>query len=168
MGALENEGDKTFPALRKLLGLAKDSRFNFERGGEKRVAGKPRDGGACGRDSAPDGMNFLQIESGRLSANGQNRRMRPSWRPGRFHRGCLMRSPPAKWAGQTPEDGYCSFSVAAIRRLLPEMEKGIEYTDQRPAPSSPSVMFLQQVHELIPIVHDAVDLPCAIPQLSAH
>ena len=38
----------------------------------------------------------------------------------------LLDADAAKWAGQTPEDGYCSFSVAAIRRLLPEMEKGIE------------------------------------------
>ena len=37
-----------------------------------------------------------------------------------------------KFAGTRPEDGYCGLSLKALRRLLPEMEKGISYGEIRP------------------------------------
>lgn len=37
--ALETQGDRTFPQIRKLLGLKKGTSFNLEEGGEKRIPG---------------------------------------------------------------------------------------------------------------------------------
>ncbi|MCX6624988.1 MAG: hypothetical protein NTY38_28795, partial [Acidobacteria bacterium] len=39
IAALEVEGDITWPAIRKLLGLARTTEFNRERGGEKKLVG---------------------------------------------------------------------------------------------------------------------------------
>src|ERR1035437_7025427 len=58
-----------------------------------------------------------------------------------------------KFAAEQPEDGYCSLSLKALRRLLPEMEKGVSYGEIRPK------LYPEKRHEpkeLLPLVREAV------------
>ena len=124
---LEQEGDHTFAALRKLIGLKGNAtRFNFERGGEKncrgnRTAEKMREvfGARWDAMSPVEKGEIVEVwrkveESAELERMGRER-----W--GLDAAAAARLSDPKNG----PEPKYCGFSRKAIAQLMPLLESGI-------------------------------------------
>lgn len=148
---LENEDDQSFAGLRKLLGL-KQATFNLERGGEKRLRGNRTNsfmGAVFGVfwDEMPEEEKHKAVTLWYRTESEEElaRKARERW--------ALDENAATKFADRRPEDGYCSLSLKALRRLLPEMEKGISYGKIRPQ-LYPEVF--KEPNELLLLVRDAV------------
>jgi len=123
---LEEEGDQTFAALRKLIGLkGKDARFNFERGGEK----------TCRGNRTAVRMREVFADRWAAFSSTEQHEIVTAWhkvqeqteleRTGREKWG-LAGDRAARFADPRygPEPKYCGLSVKAIRKLLPLLEAG--------------------------------------------
>jgi CRISPR-associated endonuclease Csn1 len=148
---LENEDDQSFAGLRKLLGLKKAT-FNLERGGEKRLRGNRtnsfmRSVFGVFWDEMPEEEKHKAVTLWYRTESEEKlaQKARERW--------ALDENAAKKFADTRPEDGYCSLSLKALRRLLPEMEKGISYGKIRPE------LYPEERKEpkgLLPLVRDAV------------
>lgn len=137
---LEREGDCTFAAARKLLGLPRGVRFNLEDGGEERFLGNRTNAKLAGvfgeswwglseTQRAQVVEDVLTVEKeATLAARGVK-----AWG--------LSPEAAAKLARTSLEDGYCALSRQALARLLPHLERGKPYMTavqaaygERPAP----------------------------------
>jgi CRISPR-associated endonuclease Csn1 len=125
-------GDATFPALRRALkgDLPKNARFNFEEGGEKKLPGLRTDEklravfgerweemDERARDAAV--QDCLSYER----ADAMERRGREHWR--------LSAESARAFARAKLEEGYAAYSRAALRELLPRLEKGVRLQTAR-------------------------------------
>lgn len=148
---LEDEDDQSFAALKKLLGLKK-AEFNLERGGEKRLRGNRtnsfmRSVFGVFWDEMPEDEKHQAVTLWYRTESEEKlaQKARERW--------ALDENAASKFAATQPEDGYCSLSLKALRRLLPEMEKGVSYGEIRPQ------FYPEERHEpkeLLPLVRDAV------------
>jgi CRISPR-associated endonuclease Csn1 len=156
--ALQNEGDKTFAALRKLLRLPR-SQFNLERGGEKTLRGNRTNAlmrsvfAAHWDEFSPD-QRHQAVELWRTTEDRETlvKIGVESWG--------LDQLAATRWADKEPEDGYCSLSLKAIRKLLPKMEAGVafktaqkEVYGERFSGQEPKD-FLPRVHEALPMLRN--------------
>jgi len=148
---LENEGDQSFAELRKLLGLKK-STFNLERGGEKRLRGNRTN--AFMRSIFGVFWDEMPEEEKHKAVTLWYRAESEEKLASRVHElWALDENSASKFAETRPEDGYCSLSLKALRRLLPEMEKGVSYGRIRPV-LYPELR--QEPKDLLPVVREAV------------
>ncbi|MFA7257733.1 MAG: type II CRISPR RNA-guided endonuclease Cas9, partial [Kiritimatiellales bacterium] len=123
---LDRDGTLKFSTIRKLLSLPKMSKFTIESEGEKSIRGDVislRLGGILGdryfkADAAFLDMLFQDLRSFRSEAGLKKRLLED------YH---LSESEAAKLSEYVLPEGYCNLSLAAIRKLLPELEKGTSY-----------------------------------------
>jgi len=149
---LQNEGDKTFPALRKLL--TTKSQFNLERGGEKSLRGNRTNavmrsifGNRWEEFSAEQRTKAVDEWRGTEDPEILTKRGVEQWG--------LEEVTARKWADTEPEDGYCNLSLKAIRRLLPRMEAGESFkTVERSIYGEP--FSGQEPKDFLPTVHEAL------------
>ncbi len=120
---LQNQGDKTFEHLRKLLQLPRGSQFNLQRGNEKTLRGNRVN------------LHMRSMFDSRwetFSAEDKNHAVR-DWAKVEDREALVAKgverwgldAPTARrWADKEPEDGYCNLSLKALHKLLPLMEAG--------------------------------------------
>ncbi|MEW5772415.1 MAG: type II CRISPR RNA-guided endonuclease Cas9 [Thermodesulfobacteriota bacterium] len=144
--ALEKEGDLTFAQVRKLLGLAKNASFNLQRGGETRLPGnrtaatlRKALGERWDRLSAEDRGRLVNDVMGYEKDDKLAARAERAWG--------LDAAAARKLAEASLQQGYCSHSLRAIRKLLPLMEAGTRYGEARKTvypekPPRPATPFL--------------------------
>jgi len=125
---LDQEGDQTFAAIRKHLGMPKTLQFNLERGNEKRLRGNRTN------------VTMTQVFGDRwaLFSEEDQKRIVEEWRAseseeslakrGMEHWG-LSEAGSKLWAEKHPEDGYCALSRKAISRLMPLMISGKSFKE---------------------------------------
>jgi CRISPR-associated endonuclease Csn1 len=126
---LDQEGDQTFPALRKKLGL-KLVHFNLERGGEKKLRGN-RTNALMRRvfcDSWQEMPPETQAEVVARWASTESEDDLVEWLKKEW---ALEESAARDLATNHPEDGYCSLSLKALRKVIPRMEGGEAYETAR-------------------------------------
>ena len=154
--ALEAQRRLSFPNIRRLLGLRRGVKFNFETEGEK---------GLPGNRTAHD---LAQVfGEGRWAAFSEDERDRVVEDLRSIHnRDALKRRAAKAWglAGEAAEgfaeialeDGYCNLSRQALAKVLPLMEGGIQYAtarkqlygDQPPPPVLGALPRLESVLEV--------------------
>jgi CRISPR-associated endonuclease Csn1 len=136
IAALDREGDLTWTAIRKLLGLRKSKEyernwaFNFEEGGDKKLIGN-RTGaklasliGEQWTVLAPERQERLVDEVLSFeSVNALAQRLESAWN--------LSPSQAAAVADVLLEPGYAALSRKAVRELLPLMERGEPFATAR-------------------------------------
>jgi CRISPR-associated endonuclease Csn1 len=152
--ALQTADEQTFADLRKLLKLPRGSQFNLERGEEKRLRGNrtlklfrtvfgPRWELLAAEQQRTAVADWMDTESPEeLFAIGTQK-----WQ--------LDADRSREWADSDPEDGYCSLSLKALRRLLPMMEEGIPFKTAERAVYGERFSG-QEPHELLPILRETV------------
>ena len=123
--SLETKGDLNFKKLKKMLKLPETTRFNLESGGEKRIPGNRivarliktfgKDRWAAfsetERDAVVEDINSI-VKDETLKKRGLKR-----WN--------LDEKEAEVFSRLAFEDGYCSFSRQALRKLIPALEKGL-------------------------------------------
>lgn len=123
---LETEGDQEFSKIRKLLGLSgRTSKFNLERGGEKRIPGNR---------TASRLIPFFGVERWKGMDESLKNAIVDDWRAtvkeevladhGKERWGLDAESA-KKFSEVSLESGYCNFSLKAIKKLLPDLTKGL-------------------------------------------
>ncbi len=123
-------GDATFPAVRKALGLPRSVRFNAERIDDEKLIGFRTHGkmraalGAAWSDLTPDRQaalieDMLTIDEDAALA----RRLERAWGLGDAAVSALL--------GVTLEPSFAGLSRKAIRRLLPLLRQGVPYATAR-------------------------------------
>ncbi|MFI5094975.1 MAG: type II CRISPR RNA-guided endonuclease Cas9 [Candidatus Acidiferrales bacterium] len=148
---LEDDGDQSFAKLRTLLGLKK-AEFNLERGGGKRLRGNRtnlfmRSVFGVFWDEMPEEEKHQAVTLWYRTESEEKlaQKARERW--------ALDEIAANKFAAEQPEDGYCSLSLKALRRLLPEMAKGVSYGEIRPQ-LYPETR--REPKDLLPLVREAV------------
>ncbi len=130
IAALERDGDLEFSKARKLLGLARTDKFNFEEGGEKRFLGN-RTAAKLRAIFGDRWDQFTDAERDAVVADWLS--IQKDWvleKRGRTRWG--LDSQKAKEFGALQlEDGYCRLSRQALAKLLPRMEAGEHYATAR-------------------------------------
>lgn len=129
---LHQKGDQTFAAVRKLFKLPKNSHFNLEEGGEKRLCGNRTDARLAAvlgetwdgydesqRDQLVEDMLTIADEDAML------RRLHSNWGLSQEQAEALADP------NFGLEAGFARLSQAAIARLLPRMEAGARYGEAR-------------------------------------
>jgi CRISPR-associated endonuclease Csn1 len=125
---LDQEGDQTFAAIRKHLGMPKTIQFNLERGDEKKLRGNRTN------------VTMTQVFGDRwaLFSEEDQKRIVEEWRTSEsedslMRRGIehwgLSEASAKLWAEKHPEDGYCALSRKAISRLMPLMISGMSFKE---------------------------------------
>ncbi len=125
---LDQEGDQTFAAIRKHLGMPKTIQFNLERGDEKRLRGNRTN------------VTMTQVFGDRwtLFSGEDQKRIVEEWRTSESEESLIRRAMEcwglsevsAKlWAEKHPEEGYCALSRKAICRLMPLMTSGKSFKE---------------------------------------
>jgi CRISPR-associated endonuclease Csn1 len=126
---LDQGGDQTFAAIRKKLGL-KQAHFNLERGGEKRLRGN-RTNAAMWRgfgDSWQEIPPDTQVDVVARWASAESEDDLVEW----LKKGWAFEEFAAReLANKRPEDGYCSLSLKALRKVIPRMKCGEAYETAR-------------------------------------
>lgn len=125
---LDREGDQSFSKLRTKLKLDKRSEFNLERGGETRLRGNRTNvtmfaAFGSGWNSLPADTQKQIVEEWRTSESDD-----ALLRRGIEHWG-LDEYSAKEWVKAKPEDGYCSLSRKAIKRLLRLMQEGKSFKE---------------------------------------
>ena len=125
---LDEQGDQTFAAIRKHLGLVKTVQFNLERGEEKRLRGN-RTNTAMKEVFGDRWAVFSEEDRNKIVEDWRTSDSEESAvRRGMSHWG-LSGSDAKRWAEKHPEHGYCRLSRKAISRLLPLMAAGIPFKE---------------------------------------
>ncbi|MEW6358396.1 MAG: type II CRISPR RNA-guided endonuclease Cas9 [Planctomycetota bacterium] len=126
---LEAKGDRTFPQIRKLLGLPKWIEFNFEASEERLIGNRTAAklikifGDRWSKFSSEDKDRIVQDILSFQKDNALARRGRKAWG---------LDEPSAQEFGKVPlEQGHCNLSRRAIEKLLPLMEQGTRYATAR-------------------------------------
>ena len=127
---LDNNGDLTFAAARRLLRLPRTSKFNIEAGGEKKIIGN-RSGAKLLKAIGQRWLDLSQETKERIVAElistGNDklvaRRAQESW-------GCSGEE--AQAVSQIRlEDGHGSLSTRAMRKVMPLLEEGMTFAEAR-------------------------------------
>lgn len=157
LALLLERGDLTFDKARKALKLPRGTVFNLESGEEKRIVGHRTD--AKLRDvflkhfdafSPADQDRMVEdLRSFRLP-EALERRGRKRWNLSAFD--------PLAFSNITLEEGYAPLSLAAIERLLPDLERGVPYGTARRAAFPESFATQEPVAELPPVLEAVSDL----------
>lgn len=155
--ALMTEGDRTFARVRTLLRLPKGTSFNLERGDETKIVGHRTDeklrevfGLAFDKISEEERHRIVEdLRSFRLP-EALDRRGRKRWG--------LSPDKAALFSAIALEEGYAPLSLAAIRRLLPAMEKGMPYATARKEMFPESFRSGEPMEKLPPVL-DQSDAP---------
>jgi CRISPR-associated endonuclease Csn1 len=150
---LETSGDITFAKLRTLLGVGK-SRFNLEEGGEKRLVGNRTS--ARLRDVFGDHWTDKSREEQAAVVEDLLSVEKEPTLERRAQRVYGLDPVAARAIGEMElEPGYCAYSRAALRRLLPRLESGLPLQsvimEEYGAVRKP-----EPVHELLPPVRSAL------------
>jgi CRISPR-associated endonuclease Csn1 len=126
---LDQEGDQTFAALRKKLGF-KQAHFNLERGGEKKLRGNRTNAlmRVFFRDSwqelPPETQADIVARWGITESEDEVVEwLKKEW--------ALEESAARELAAHHPEDGHCSLSLKALRKVIPCLEGGESYETVR-------------------------------------
>lgn len=145
-----SQGDATFTQLRKAGVAPKLSRFNFEHEGESRLPGlrtdaKLRDIFGDRWDQFSDTDKNAAVEDclSIVRADVMEKRGRSHWQ--------LSLEDARAFARVKLEEGYANLSRAAVRRLLPELEKGTSYATARKTTFPESFVSIDPVDELPPL-----------------
>ncbi len=127
---LDTEGDQTFVAIRKHLGLEKNVGFNLQRGGETKLRGNLVN--KIMRKAFGSRWEEMDEEQKRLAMDEWRTIEKEESLRRRFveHWG-LDDSTASELAEQTAPKGYCQLSRKAIRRLLPHMLLGKRFVAAR-------------------------------------
>ena len=153
--ALDTEGDLTFSAIRKLLGLNKPRGygFNLEEGGEKRLVGNRTAAklvGAIGRQrwgglSEADRDRLVEDLLSFEKIQALVQRLIRVWG--------FSEADAVQVAEIQLEPDYCRLSRRALRRLLPLLEGGKHYATARKELYGDRLTE-DQIHDLLPAVVD--------------
>lgn len=127
--ALQREGDIAFSKLKQKKGgwfaLPKDATFNLERGGEKKLIGN-RTEKKCRAVFGDERWDAMGEEERDAVVNDLILFEKPSALARRGRTVYGLSAEAAEKLGDTVlEQAYASFSLAAIRRLLPHLEKNV-------------------------------------------
>ncbi len=128
--ALEEQGDLSFAAIRKLLGLPKGTTFNFETEGEKGLIGN-RTGRKLAEVFGEERWGSFTLEQrdkivhDLLSVHNHNALK------GRADAWGLQGEAKERFAAVALEHGYCQLSRQALAKVLPLMEEGVQYATAR-------------------------------------
>lgn len=128
--ALETNESLTFPKIRKLLGLPKATKFNFELGGEKKLPGNK----TAARIAEAFGENWSNLSTDDRNAVVEDIRsidLREARVRRAINRWRLDDEQAEKFADVALEDGYMDLSKKAMEQLLPLMEEGVAYATAR-------------------------------------
>ena len=131
LDALESQAELKFTKARKLLGLpARGYRFNFERGGEKRLVGN-RTAAKLRKIFADRWDGFTKEEREQVVEDVLTFEKEEALaQRGRKHYG--LEDEAARAFGQLElEPGYCNLSRQALAKVLPLMEEGERYMTAR-------------------------------------
>ena len=124
--ALDSRGEMTFGAVRKLLGLPKDTTFNLEEGGEKRMPGNRTDAALSKvfgeRWSGLDETQRDQVVEDILSFEKDDALLRRAMRVWG-----LDEESAAALVAVRLEMSYCPLSRRAMEKLLPRLRAGEAY-----------------------------------------
>lgn len=122
---LTEEGDKTFAQLRKLLGLrTKNTKFTFERGGEKNCFGN-RTFHKMYSAFGDEWLEFPEEKREAIVKDWIRAEGEESLEALGVDKWALSTEKAKAWSECKPEPGYSSYSEKAMKRLLPHLEKGI-------------------------------------------
>ncbi|HWR35885.1 MAG TPA: type II CRISPR RNA-guided endonuclease Cas9 [Clostridia bacterium] len=126
---LDQEGDQTFAALRKKLGINK-AHFNLERGGEKKLRGNRTNAmmRTVFRESWQELTSETQAEIVDRWAVTESEDEIVEWLKREW---ALDEVAARNLADNHPEDGYCSLSLKALRKVIPLLEGGKSYETVR-------------------------------------
>lgn len=152
-----SKGDATFHQLRQAGAAPKQSKFNFEKEGEKGLPGlrtdeKLRKVFGDRWDRLPNDEKGAVVEDclSIVRADVMEKRGREHWE--------LQRDDARAFARVKLEEGYASLSRAAMRQLLPELEKGTSYATARKSIFPDSFVSVEPVDKLPPL-SEAFDEP---------
>ncbi len=154
LSTMERDGDQTFAALRRLLGLKSAARFNLERGGEKKLPGHRTDSklrlifgdrwdtmSEADKDSVVEDLLCFEKPDA-LARRGVRR-----WG---------LHSEAAESLGETLlEPGYAAHSRQALTQLVTRMEDGTPYATARKEEFGQSGMTGEPL-DLLPPVEEAL------------
>ncbi|MGI9015030.1 MAG: type II CRISPR RNA-guided endonuclease Cas9 [Phycisphaerales bacterium] len=145
------DGDATFSQLRKALGKSfKKARFNFEEGGEKKLTGMRTDQKL--RSVFDDRWEELSEREKNAAvedclsferADAMARRARDHWK--------LSPDDASAFVRLKLEQGYANLSRAAMRRLLPLLEQGMQYATARKQEFPESFASTEPLQQLPPL-----------------
>jgi CRISPR-associated endonuclease Csn1 len=128
LAALEQGGDLTMAAGRKLIGLGRGWTFNLEAGGEKRLVGNRT--GKKITDAI--GERWHALTAGEQAQLAEDLRQADDEADlARRLSGRLTPEEIRKLQEVTVEPGYAAISLTAMRKLLPLIEEGLRYGEAR-------------------------------------
>ncbi|HUY12105.1 MAG TPA: type II CRISPR RNA-guided endonuclease Cas9 [Terriglobia bacterium] len=154
--ALEEQGDRTFAQIRKLLDLPKTYSFNLERGGEKRVPGN-RTNAAFAKVFGARWREFTDAQRQEALQDVLSIQKPEVLKRRGMHRWGLSEDAASAFAEITLEPDYLSLSRRAMERVLPLLEQGMTYAEARkqvypevfkprePAPLLPAVSEFKEI-----------------------
>lgn len=147
-------GDLTFAKARSLLKLPRGTTFNLERGEETRFVGHRTDHKL--REVFGDDFDgFPEHDKDRMVEDLRSFRLpEPLERRGRRRWG-LDADRAKAFAAINLEEGYAPLSLAAISRLMPDLERGVPYATARRA-AFPETFAAQEPLESLPPVQDVI------------
>lgn len=129
IGKLETDGDATFAEAKKLLGLKRTAKFNFEEGDEKKF---------IGNRTAAKMAGVFGLEAWKAKSEEEKNRIVEIWRSIDKNE-TLRRHAQEKWgldgdaakkfAGLHLEPGYCAVSRQALDKILPALKRGLTYPE---------------------------------------
>lgn len=123
---LDREGDQTFAALRKALGLKKHWKFSLERGGEKRLIGN-RTGAKLRAVFGAAWDRLSEADRAQVVEDLRSFEKRDALAARGVRRWGLTPEAAEAFADIALEPDYCAVSRLAIDKLLPHLEAGTRY-----------------------------------------
>ena len=150
---LDHEGDKTFAAIRKALGL-KQARFNLERGGETKLRGNRTNAlmREVFRVSWPELSPETQAQIVGRWMNTESEDELVNWLASEW---ALDEAAARRLAEAHPEDGYCGLSLKALHKVMPRLAGGEAYETVRRS-LYPDLFKPKDPLDKLPIVRDAL------------
>ncbi len=146
---LQNQGNLTFPAIRKLLSLPKD-KFNLETAGETRIPGNRTN--SFFRELFADRWTTMTAVQQDQIVDYVRSFQRLDKLPAAFSKKWGISKDSAKLLESDPlEPDYFSHSKLAMQKLLPLLEKGVSYAEAR-RQLYPERFTPQQPRDLLPPV----------------
>jgi CRISPR-associated endonuclease Csn1 len=132
IAALMRNGDLTFPAARKLLGLKKNVQFNLETGDETKIPGN-RTEGKLRKVFGERLDSFTSADLDRMVEDLRSFRLPDALVRRGVQRWGLTKEEAEEFASIGLEEGYAPICLAAVARLMPLLEEGTPYATARRA-----------------------------------
>ena len=147
-------GDLTFAKARTLLKLPRGTTFNLERGEETRFVGHRTDRKL--REVFDAAFNeFPESDKDRMVEDLRSFRLPEALERRGRRRWGLSAEQAAAFSAVDLEEGYAPLSLAAIARLMPDLERGVPYATARRA-AFPETFAAQHAHDALPPVLDVM------------